>query len=128
MNVPKEIINEIAELVQPKHKCIRVEYTYIERNFNDNENEYNGFTVTNGKKILILNYETDFNRSNLIEFILTNPNKDEIPCKNWKEERQLTELISGELNKKIKKGNHMDLPSHLGVYDSYIEYRVVERF
>jgi len=128
MNVPKEIINEIAELVQPKHKCIRVEYTYIERNFNDNENEYNGFKVTTGKKILILNYETDFDRSNSIEIILTHPDIDEIACKNWEREGQIIELISGELNKKITKGSHFELPSHLGIYDSYIEYRVVERF
>ena len=51
MNIPKEIIDEIGSLVQPKYKCMRIKYFKIDHDFVHDES---GFKIRQGEKIYIL--------------------------------------------------------------------------
>ena len=131
MNIPKEIVNEIAEFVQPKHKCIRIEYTYITRHFNDNDEDYDGFKVEHGKKIFILDYKSipPATKTEFL-FLFTDHERDTIGCRDWENTGcTALKLIMGDiLNTQRTLKDHNEYGEYRGVYDDYLMYKVVERF
>jgi hypothetical protein len=131
MNIPKEIVNEIAEFVQPKYKCVRIEYTYIKRHFNDNDEDYDGFKVEHGKKIFILDYKSIPPATKIdFLFLFTDLECDTIGCNDWENTgcKELKRIMGDELNRQRTSGDHGDYGEYRGIFDEYLMYKVVERF
>ena len=130
--LPKEIINEIGQLVQPKYKCIRIKYFAIDMGYSYNGS---GFTIREGDKIFIID-DSDkgkYNQNNLKKLIL-----DERQCIIYTKSQVLRLgcgkdgdfnidlLLSLKVGESIKMETYEDEEHDL--YENYIKVTLVEKF
>lgn len=128
--LPKEIINEIGQLVQPKYKCIRVKYTFIcmDSTYNDI-----GFKIREGDKILIIDDEDDGqdNKHGLMPLILNEgqciiKTKSPTILEDSVPEFNLEKLLSLKVGESMKVKNYEDEDNDL--LENWFKVTLVERF
>jgi hypothetical protein len=120
LNIPKEIVNEIATLVQPKYKCVRIEWLRVL--YFDN-----GFKLTKGRTIFIIDYETKLNNDfGLISMDknINDTEKDIIYYDSLPPKEQRI-IQNGAIGKSYIES---DYDEDDGLSTEYLEFKIIERF